>query len=273
MSKVKDDPAKKQERSNLTVEKLPQGIKDFLENAAGLARFTVEFFKELFKRPYEFEETLHQAYRLGYGSFMLVGVSSFIMGVVFTLQTRPTLVEFGAESYIPSMVTIAIIREIGPVITGMICAGKVGSGIGAELGSMKVTEQIDAMAVSGTNPFKYLVVTRVLAMSLMLPILVFYADLIGMLGSYFAVNVAGNVSFTLFFQESIAAIDFNDIFPSTIKSIFFGFAIALVGCYKGYTTSKGTVGVGMSANSAVVVASLTVFLIDLIAVQLTQIFN
>jgi phospholipid/cholesterol/gamma-HCH transport system permease protein len=273
MSKVKDDPSGKKEKSTLSVKKLPQGLKDFLENAAGLAQFTASFFKELFKPPYEFEETIRQAYRLGYGSFLLVGVSSFIMGVVFTLQTRPTLVEFGAESYIPSMVTIAIIREIGPVITGLICAGKVGSGIGAELGSMKVTEQIDAMAVSGTNPFKYLVVTRVLAMSIMLPILVFYADLIGMIGCYFAVNIAGNVSYTLFFQESIAAIDFMDIFPATIKCIFFGFGIALVGCFKGYTTSKGTVGVGMSANSAVVVASLMVFLIDLIAVQLTQIFS
>lgn len=273
MSKVKDDPSKEQESSTLPVHKLPDGLKDFLENAAGLAQFTASFFKSLFSRPYEWKETLHQAYRLGYGSFMLVGVSSFIMGVVFTLQTRPTLVEFGAESYIPSMISIAIIREIGPVITGMICAGKVGSGIGAELGSMKVTEQIDAMAVSGTNPFKYLVVTRVFAMSLMLPILVFWADLIGMFGSYFAVNVAGNISFTLFFQESIAAIGFVDIFPATIKSIFFGFGIALVGCYKGYTTSKGTVGVGMSANSAVVVASLLVFLIDLVAVQLTQIFS
>lgn len=272
MSKVKDDhPDNK--RSTLSVEKLPQGIKNLLENTAGLAQFTGGFFKELFRQPYEFQEVLRQGYRLGYGSFLLVGISSFIMGVVFTLQTRPTLVEFGAESYIPSMVTIAIVREIGPVITGMICAGKVGSGIGAELGSMKVTEQIDAMAVSGTNPFKYLVVTRVLAMSVMLPILVFYADLIGILGAYFAVNIAGNISFTLFLQEAIAIIGFEDIIPATIKSVFFGFGIALVGCYKGYTTSNGTVGVGMSANSAVVVASLMVFFIDLITVQLTQIFS
>jgi len=272
MNQVKEGRPE-EKRSTLSVDKFPQGIRSLLENIGGLAQFTISFFRELFKRPYEIEEILRQAYRLGYGSFLLVGISSFIMGVVFTLQTRPTLVEFGAESYIPSMVTIAIVREIGPVITGMICAGKVGSGIGAELGSMKVTEQIDAMEVSGTNPFKYLVVTRVLAMSIMLPILVFYADLIGMLGSFFAVNVAGNISYTLFFQEGIAIIDYADIIPATIKSVFFGFSIALVGCYKGYTTSKGTVGVGMSANSAVVVASLMVFFIDLITVQLTQIFN
>jgi len=273
MSEVKEQVPKKQPDESHLLEKLPKGFKNFLLEAAGLAQFTSAFFKEVFKPPYEFNETVNQAYRLGYGSFVLVGVSSFIMGVVFTLQTRPTLVDFGAESYIPSMVSIAIVREIGPVITGMICAGKVGSGIGAELGSMKVTEQIDAMAVSATNPFKYLVVTRVVAMSLMLPILVFYADLVGILGSFFAVNIADKISFTLFIQESISVIGFDDIFPATIKTIFFGFGIAMVGCYKGYTTSKGTVGVGMSANSAVVWASLLVFLIDLIAVQLTQIFS
>jgi phospholipid/cholesterol/gamma-HCH transport system permease protein len=277
MSSVKDqspDQKEKQKpkKSTLNLDSLPHGVENFLENAAGLSRFAVSFFSELFKRPYEFKEVLNQAYRLGYGSLLLVGISSFIMGMVFTLQTRPTLVEFGAESYIPSMVSIAIIREIGPVITALICAGKVGSGIGAELGSMKVTEQIDAMSVSGADPFKYIVVTRVLAMSIMLPILVFYADAVGLVGSYFGMNIDGNISLDLYFLDSMSAVDFEDIVPSTIKSIFFGFAIALVGCYKGYTTSQGTVGVGMSANSAVVVASLLVFIIDLLAVQLTQFF-
>ncbi|WKN31757.1 ABC transporter permease [Porifericola rhodea] len=275
MSRVKEETstATDKEKKKNKIDYLPEGVQDGLETASGLFQFAVNFFKELFQRPYEFKEVLNQAYRLGYGSLLLVGISSFIMGMVFTLQTRPTLVEFGAESYIPSMVSVAIIREIGPVITAMICAGKVGSGIGAELGSMKVTEQIDAMAVSGTNPFKYIVVTRILAMTVALPVLVFYADFVGMVGSYLGANIEGNISLPLFFIESIAAINFIDIVPATIKSFFFGFAIALVGCYKGYTTSKGTVGVGMSANSAVVVASLMVFIIDLIAVQVTQFFN
>ncbi|MFP4089860.1 MAG: MlaE family ABC transporter permease [Cyclobacteriaceae bacterium] len=275
MGKVKEKPSdkNKDKKSILSLNSLPQGIEKFLEDAAGLTRFSAAFFKEVFKPPYEFSETLRQAYRLGYGSLLLVGISSFIMGLVFTLQTRPTLIEFGAESYIPSMVSIAIIREIGPVITAMICAGKVGSGIGAELGSMKVSEQIDAMAVSGTDPFKYLVVTRILAMSIMLPILVFYADVVGLIGSYFGMNINGNISPELYFLDGMSTVDFMDIVPATIKSIFFGFAIALVGCYKGYTTSKGTVGVGMSANSAVVVASLMVFIIDLLAVQITQFFT
>lgn len=275
MSRVKDDPstATEKEKKRDTFSYLPESVQDNFLTAAGLFQFAVNFFKELFRRPYEFKEILNQAYRLGFGSLLLVGISSFIMGMVFTLQTRPTLVEFGAESYIPSMVSVAIIREIGPVITAMICAGKVGSGIGAELGSMKVTEQIDAMAVSGTNPFKYVVVTRILAMTIALPILVFYADFVGLIGSFLGANIEGNISLPLFFIKSIEAINFIDIFPATVKSFFFGFAIALVGCYKGYTTGKGTVGVGISANSAVVVASLLVFIIDLITVQITQFFN
>lgn len=275
MSRVKDDPstATEKEKKRDTLSYLPESVQDNFLTAAGLFQFAVNFFKELFRRPYEFKEMLNQAYRLGVGSLLLVGISSFIMGMVFTLQTRPTLVEFGAESYIPSMVSVAIIREIGPVITAMICAGKVGSGIGAELGSMKVTEQIDAMAVSGTNPFKYVVVTRILAMTIALPVLVFYADFVGLIGSFLGANIEGNISLPLYFIESIGAINFIDIFPATVKSFFFGFAIALVGCYKGYTTGKGTVGVGISANSAVVVASLLVFIIDLITVQITQFFN
>ncbi|MDF9795812.1 phospholipid/cholesterol/gamma-HCH transport system permease protein [Catalinimonas alkaloidigena] len=275
MSRVKDNPstASEKDKKRDIISYLPKGLQDNFLTAAGLFQFAVNFFKELFRRPYEFKEVLNQAYRLGFGSLLLVGVSSFIMGMVFTLQTRPTLVEFGAESYIPAMVSVAIIREIGPVITAMICAGKVGSGIGAELGSMKVTEQIDAMAVSGTNPFKYVVVTRILAMTIALPILVFYADFVGLIGSFLGANIEGNISLPLYFIESIGAINFIDIFPATVKSFFFGFAIALVGCYKGYTTGKGTVGVGISANSAVVVASLLVFIIDLITVQITQFFN
>jgi phospholipid/cholesterol/gamma-HCH transport system permease protein len=189
-----------------------------------------------------------------------------------TLQTRPTLQEFGAESWMPSMVSISIIREIGPVIIALICAGKIGSGIGAELGSMRVTEQIDAMEVSGTNPFKYLVVTRVLATTLMLPVLVIFGDAIALYGSYIIENLKGEVSFVLYFNKVFNAIEFGDIIPATIKTFFFGFAIGLVGCFKGYNCKKGTVGVGVAANSAVVFSSMLLFIIDFIAVFVTDIF-
>ena len=170
------------------------------------------------------------------------------------------------------MVSISIIREIGPVIVALICAGKIGSGIGAELGSMRVTEQIDAMEVSGTNPFKYLVVTRILAATLMLPILVIFGDAIALYGSYIIENIKGEVSFMLYFNKVFNALEFGDIIPATIKTFFFGFAIGLVGCFKGYNCKKGTVGVGVAANSAVVLASMFVFIIDFIAVFITDIF-
>ncbi len=194
------------------------------------------------------------------------------MGIVLTLQTRPTLIEFGAESWMPSMVGIAIVREIGPVITALICAGKIGSGIGAELASMKVTEQIDAMEVSGTNPFKYLVITRVTACILMLPILVILADLISLVGSSVVEYLKGGVSYELYFSKVFEYLKFGDLIPSISKSFFFGLAIGIVGCYKGFTSQKGTEGVGRTANSAVVISSMLVFLLDFVAVLITDIF-
>jgi phospholipid/cholesterol/gamma-HCH transport system permease protein len=172
----------------------------------------------------------------------------------------------------PSMVGIAIVREIGPVLTALICAGKIGSGIGAELASMKVTEQIDAMEVSGTNPFKYLVITRVMACTLMLPVLVVYSDLISLVGSAIVELIKGNVSFTLYFSNVFTYLHFSDLNPSILKSFFFGFAIGIVGCYKGFTSDKGTEGVGRTANAAVVISSMLVFVLDFIAVLITDIF-
>ena len=247
-------------------------VEDFFIEIGELSIFAGRFFKELFSRPFELKELLKQCYNIGYKSLLLVGVTGFIIGLVITLQTRPTLQEFGAESWMPSMVSISIIREIGPVIVALICAGKIGSGIGAELGSMRVTEQIDAMEVSGTNPFKYLVVTRILAATLMLPILVIFGDAIALYGSYIIENIKGEVSFMLYFNKVFNALEFGDIIPATIKTFFFGFAIGLVGCFKGYNCKKGTVGVGVAANSAVVLASMFVFIIDFIAVFITDIF-
>jgi len=248
------------------------GIKAFLIETGELSFFATRFFKQTFKKPFEFQELLHQCYRVGVQSLPLVAVTGFIMGLVFTIQTRPTLDEFGAVSWMPSMIGISIVRELGPMITALICAGKIGSGIGAELGSMRVTEQIDAMEVSGTNPFKFLVVTRILATTLMLPVLVILADAIGLFGSFLVENVKGQVSFLLYFNLAFESLEFGDLIPATIKSFFFGFVIGLVGCYKGYYSKKGTEGVGRAANSAVVIASLLVFIIDFLAVMVADIF-
>lgn len=252
--------------------KFLEAVKEFLAETGEISSFAAQFFRNILKPPFEFSETIKQSYELGFKSLSLVGITAFIMGLVLTMQSRPTLAEFGAESWLPAMVAVSIVREIGPVITSLICAGKIGSSIGAELGSMKVTEQIDAMEVSGANPFKYLVVTRVVSTTFMIPILVVLADAIGLYGSYLGVNIRGTVSFSLFFNQVFDKLVFSDVVPSFIKSFFFGFAIGLVGCYKGYTAEKGTEGVGRSANSAVVVSSLLVFVLDLMAVQITDFF-
>jgi phospholipid/cholesterol/gamma-HCH transport system permease protein len=244
----------------------------FFTEVANFSMFVGRFFKELIQPPFEINELAKQSFLVGYKSLSLVGITGFIMGLVLTIQSRPTLAEFGAESWLPAMISVSIVREIGPVITALICAGKVGSGIGAELASMRVTEQIDAMEVSGINPFKYVIVTRVLATTFMLPILTIFNDVISMLGSFAGVNIKGDVSFTLYFAQAFAQISFTDVFPSLIKTIFFGFFIGIIACYKGYFSNKGTEGVGTAANSSVVLTSLMVFVVDIIAVQITSLF-
>jgi phospholipid/cholesterol/gamma-HCH transport system permease protein len=249
------------------------GFRNFFAAVGRLVSFTGRFFKELFLPPYELGELVRQSYAIGCRSLPLVAITGFIMGLVLTIQSRPTLAQFGAESWLPAMVAVSIVREIGPVVTALITAGKVGSGIGAELASMKVTEQIDAMEVSGINPYKYLVVTRVLATSLMVPVLVIFSDVIALYGSYVGVNIRGDVNATLFFIQVIDSLEFSDLMPAFIKTFFFGFAIGIIGSYKGYYCDKGTEGVGKSANAAVVIASLLIFILDMIAVQLTSLYT
>lgn len=252
---------------------LPASTQRFFEEAGDLSRFVSRFFKEGFKPRYEFSELLRQCFIIGYKSLPLVGLTGFIMGLVLTMQLRPSLVDYGVEYELPALIAISIVREVGPVVTALIFAGKIGSSIGAELGSMKVTEQIDAMEVSGTNPFKYLVVTRVFACILMLPVLVLLGDAIGIFGSYLGVNIKAVTSFSLFYRQVFDALSFSDVFPAFFKTFFFGFAVGIIGSFKGYTSSKGTEGVGRSANSAVVVASFMVFVLDLIAVQITDVMG
>jgi phospholipid/cholesterol/gamma-HCH transport system permease protein len=246
--------------------------KIFFEKVTRLTLFTLRFFGETIKPPFEFKELLKQSYLIGYKSFPLVAITGFIMGLVLTIQSRPTLAAFGAESWLPAMVAVSIVREIGPVITGLIFAGKVGSGIGAEISSMKVSEQIDAMEVSGINPFNYIVATRIMAATFMLPVLVILSDVVSLYGAYIGVNLKGDVSLHLFFLQVFDKLSFMDIFPALFKTFFFGFAVGLIGCYKGYYSGKGTEAVGAAANSAVVMGSLAIFIIDMIAVQITSLF-
>lgn len=230
--------------------------------------FVIRFFKEAFLPPYEFREIIRQCYEVGVKSLPLISLTGFIIGIVFTNQSRPSLAEFGAASWLPSLISIAIVRALAPLVTAIIAAGRVSSNIGAELGSMNVTEQIDAMEVSATNPFKFLVVTRVLATTFMIPTLMMYTIFVALMGAYVNVNQNEQTSFTTYFIQVFDAISFIDIFSSVIKSFVFGFTVGIVGCYKGYHSSKGTEGVGKAANSAVVTAMFLIFIEELLALQI-----
>jgi phospholipid/cholesterol/gamma-HCH transport system permease protein len=248
-------------------------FRSFLLRLGEIYRFVGAVLKHIFLPPYEGREISRQCFNMGNKSLFLITFTSFIAGIVFTRQSRPSLASFGAESWLPSLVSQAVVRSLGPLITGLICAGKLGSNIGAELGSMQVSEQIDAMEVSGTRPFNYLVVSRVAATTLMLPILVVYADIVALIGSYFMVNFFNGSSFELYFNEVATNVTYLDIFSSLIKSAFFGFAIGAVGSYAGYHSEKGTTGVGKAANSAVVISMIMIFVIDLLSLQFINLFR
>ncbi len=266
---IRDAAEKSIKLSEKTIAKT-ETASNFLTDVADVFLFITHIIKETFSRDFEFKEFLRQCFQIGYKSLPLISITGAIIGLVLTIQSRPILVDFGAVGMLPGMVAISIIREMGPVITALICAGKIGSGMGAELGSMKVTEQIDAMEVSSTNPMRFLIVTRVLAATIMIPLLILYADALGILGSWAGANIKGDVTFVLFFSQAFGQVEFIDFLPAVIKSFFFGAVIGLVGCYKGYHAGRGTESVGVAANSAVVLASLLVIIVDMIAVQITD---
>ncbi|MBZ0201316.1 MAG: ABC transporter permease [Ignavibacteriaceae bacterium] len=231
--------------------------------------FSLRFFKGVFVPPYEFGEIKKHMNDLGIKTMPIVSVMGVIIGLVLSMQTLPVLRRFGAESFLPAMVSLSVIRELGPVLTALIFAGRVSSGIGAELGSMRVTEQIDAMEVSAINPFKYLVVTRILACTLILPILTLYVNFLALTGAYFATALSQGMNLQLYVQSVVKALEFTDLIPGIAKTFFFGYIVGLVGSYKGFTTKNGTVGVGQASTSAVVLSSLLILLSDMVLVKIT----
>ncbi|WCT13738.1 MlaE family ABC transporter permease [Mucilaginibacter jinjuensis] len=253
--------------------KLLQSLSGAFTDLYNVTRFILRFFKEAFTPPYEAKELLRQCYEVGVRSLALITLTGFIVGLIFTKQSRPSLSEFGATSWLPSLVSIAIMRALAPLVTALITAGRVGSSIGAELGSMRVTEQIDAMEVSGTNPFKYLVCIRVLATTITVPILSTYAAFVAILGGYLNVHQNEGTSYSTFIAQVFEPLSFLDFESSLIKSIVFGFTIGLVGSYKGYNSSRGTEGVGKAANSAVVTAMFLVFIEEIVIVQIVGWFR
>lgn len=242
----------------------------FTYSLADVVLYIKLVFKNTLSSKFEFSEFLKQSFQVGNKSLGLISLTGLIIGIVLTIQSRPPLVDFGAVAMLPGMVAISLIREMGPVITALICAGKIGSSMGAELGSMRVTEQIEAMEVSNVNPIRFLIVPRVLATTIMIPILSIYADVIGIFGSWLAANLKDDISLRLFISQAMASVEFIDLLPAFIKTFFFGAVIGLVGCYKGFYAGRGTESVGLASNSAVVTSSLLVIIVDLIAVQITD---
>jgi phospholipid/cholesterol/gamma-HCH transport system permease protein len=247
-------------------------LRHILDKIGGLAMFSGRFFRSAFHPPFETKELIRQTYEVGVRSAGLVAIVGVVIGAVLTMQSRPTMIKFGAEAFIPGMVAVSVLRELSPVLISVIVAGRVSAGIGAELGSMRVTEQIDAMEVAALNPFNYLVVTRVLACMIALPLLTVYADFLALFGSYLVQSIEAGMSGSLFYHTVMSSIEFADFAPGVIKTIFFGFIMGIVGCYEGYNSEGGTEGVGRSATDAVVVSSLLIIIADVLAVKLTVFF-
>jgi phospholipid/cholesterol/gamma-HCH transport system permease protein len=242
---------------------------NYFNTIGGLTAFAIEYFKNVFIPPYEIKEIKKHMDELGVKTLPIVSITGFIIGLVIAMQSQPVLVRFGAESFLPGMVAVSVVRELGPVMTALIFAGRVSSGIGAELGSMKVTEQIDAMEVSAIDPFKFLVVTRVTACTMILPILATYVIFIAIIGGYVAVIITQNMNFSYYVSTLMDSIQFGDFIPGVAKTFVFGFIVGIVGAYKGYTADRGTEGVGKASTTSVVVASLLILLFDMVLVKLT----
>jgi phospholipid/cholesterol/gamma-HCH transport system permease protein len=229
----------------------------------------MRFVKTLGRPPYEFREIVRQLYATGFRSLSLVTVVGVVIGAVLTMQSRPTMIKFGAEAFIPAMVAVSVLRELSPVLISVILAGRVGAGIGAELGSMRVGEQIDAMEVAAVDPYKLLVFTRVVACMIALPVLTIYADFLALGGSWLIEKVESGMTISHFITSVVRSVDFSDYLPGVAKTIFFGFTIGIVGCYEGYHSTGGTEGVGKSATDAAVTSSLLIILLDVLFVKLT----
>lgn len=246
-------------------------IQTFLEWFGELGVFTARLVRSAFTRPFHVGELFQQMHEVGTRSLPLVVLASAATGVVLSLQMRESLARFGAKSLLPVVIVLTIVKESGPIITALVVCGRVGAGIGAQLGSMKVTEQIDAIEASAVNSFKLLVVTRVLACILMLPLLTIVADFSGILVGWLANTLIEHVSLMRFLDDGFKQVTFQDLIPATVRTAVFGFIIGLLGCFQGMRTSGGTEGVARSATSAVVLSSLFVIVADVGLVRLIQI--
>jgi phospholipid/cholesterol/gamma-HCH transport system permease protein len=247
-------------------------LSPLLEWFGEIGVFCAAVFRSVVTPPYEGRELLRQMDEIGPKSLPLVALSGAAIGVVLSLHTRDSLVWFGAESHLPNLIMMSVIRESGPIITALVVSGRVAAGIGAELGAMKVTDQIDAIEASAVNPYKLLAATRVLACMLMLPLLTIVADFFAIMTGWLTNRLVDPMSFRHYITQGFEWVKFSDLLPATLKTVVFGFLIGVVGCFQGMRTSGGTAGVGRSATSSVVIASLFVILADVLLVKLIIFF-
>jgi phospholipid/cholesterol/gamma-HCH transport system permease protein len=230
--------------------------------------FGLRAVRDLFRPPYEFRETTRQVFDLGLRSAPLIAVSGVAVGIVLSMHTRASLERFGAESMIPAGLALALVRETGPLTAALLLSGRIGAGIGAELGAMRVTEQIDALEASAVDSFKYLVVTRTVACIIALPILTTVMNFCGMFGGFIAEHAATGMSLRLYFDKSFSLIDVVDYVPATVKTMVFGYIIAVTSSYLGFTTSRGTEGVGRASTRAVVLSSILIIVTNVLLVRI-----
>jgi phospholipid/cholesterol/gamma-HCH transport system permease protein len=239
-----------------------------LASTGAVSLFAFKALRELFVPPFEFRETVRQLFELGLRSAPLIAVSGVAVGVVLSMHTRASLERFGAESMIPAGLAIALVRETGPLTAGLLLSGRIGAGIGAELGAMRVTEQIDALEASAVDAFRYLVVTRVAACIVALPILTTIMNFAGMLGGFLAETATTGMPLPLYFNRAFSIVDMTDYVPATMKTMVFGFIIATMSSYLGFTTESGTEGVGRASTRAVVFSSMLIIVANVVLVRL-----
>lgn len=250
------------------LERVGRIVVTLLASAGAVSIFAFKALRELVVPPFEIRETIRQLFELGLRSAPLIAVSGMAVGVVLSMHTRASLERFGAEAMIPAGLAIALVRETGPLTAGLLLSGRIGAGIGAELGAMRVTEQIDALEASAVDSFRYLVVTRVAACIIALPILTTIMNFAGMLGGFLAETATTGMPLPLYFNRAFSIVDLTDYVPATVKTMVFGFIIATMSSYLGFTTESGTEGVGRASTRAVVFSSMLIIVANVVLVRL-----
>ena len=251
------------------VEVLDDSAKDFVSSIQDYSRMSWQSLKNLATGPRYFQDVLDQMDDIGVGSLPIVLLSGFFIGAVMVLQTGAQFVRFGQTALTGDIVSIALVRELGPTLTGILVAGRCSSGIASEIGSMVVTEQVDAMRAMGTDPSRKLVTPRVLATIMMLPLLTALNDFVGLVGGSVASVFSLRLGAVEFWTRAINALDFADLMQGFTKPMVYGFILATVGCYKGLTVRGGTQGVGRATTQAVVVASVLIIVADTFLTKLS----